>query len=542
MRKIRICSVMDLILINAQVRTMDAAGENEPTPAAVAVEGNRISCVGKTADILPLASKKTRVIDAGGRLLLPGFNDAHVHFLDGGFALSNVNLRDARTIEEFVQRIADFAATLPAGKWITGGEWDHENWPGAPLPTRQMIDAVTLNHPVMISRTDGHMALANSLALKMAGVTRHSQNVPGGFIVRDSAGEPTGVLKDAAMDAVWKVMPKATPAEKRAAAKRASDYAASLGVTSVHDVLAGDAVVVYNSLAEAGELKTRIYAMYPIARWRDVVRDNSSPLVRTGAVKGFSDGSLGSSTAWFFEPYADDPKNCGLPGDQMFPEGLMLQRVLASDQAGLQIAMHAIGDRANAEILDMFDNVAKANGPRDRRFRIEHAQHLRAMDIPRFARQQVIASVQPYHAIDDARWCEPRLGQERIKGTYAFRSLLDAGATLALGTDWVVAPLNPLLTIDAAVNRCTLDGKNPGGWMPEQRMTVAEAVHAYTVGSAIAEFSERDKGTVAAGKLADLILLDTNIFECRPEDIRQARVTLTVVDGRVVWSADKTER
>jgi len=510
-----------------------------PPPTAVAVKGNRISHVGSTEDILPLASRKTRVIDAKRKLLLPGFNDAHVHFLDGGFSLANVNLRDASTIDEFVRRIRVHAETLPAGKWITGGEWDHENWPGTPLPRREMIDAVTPDNPVMVTRTDGHMALANSLALKLAGMTRQSRDVPGGFIVRDpSTGEPTGILKDAAMEAVTRVIPKTSPDEQRAAARLATNYAASLGVTSVHDVLAGDALGIYRALAEEGELKTRIYAMYPIARWQEVIHNFDHSLIHTGAVKGFSDGSLGSATAWFFEPYLDDLKNCGLPGDQMFPEGAMLERVMASDKAGLQVAMHAIGDRANSEILDMFSAVAKANGKRDRRFRIEHAQHLRSCDIPRFGRQQVIASVQPYHAIDDGRWCEPRLGPQRLEGTYAFRSLLDTGAVLALGTDWTVAPLNPLLTLDAAVNRRTLDGKHPNGWLPAQKISVEKAVRAYTVGSAMAEFSDHEKGTVASGKLADLVLLDRNIFNGNPIEIRDARVVLTVLDGQVVWAAE----
>lgn len=535
-------ATMDLIIINADVRTMEAASDAaQPRPTAVAVQSDRIVQVGQTKDVLSSASKKTRVIDAKGKLLLPGFNDAHVHFLDGGFSLSNVNLRDAPSIGEFVRRIRVHAATLPAGKWITGGEWDHENWPGAPLPHRKMIDAVTPDNPVMVSRTDGHMALANSLALKLAGVNRESRDVPGGFIVRDpSSGEPTGVLKDAAMDAVWRVMPKPGPDEQRAAARLATEYAAKLGVTSVQDVLAGDAVAIYRALAERDELKTRIYAMYPIARWQEATPLNpnlNANLVRTGAVKGFSDGSLGSATAWFFEPYLDDPKNCGLPGDQMFPNGTMLQRVLASDKAGLQVAMHAIGDRANLEILDLFATVAEANGKRDRRFRIEHAQHLRPGDIPRFGRQQVIASVQPYHAVDDGRWCKARLGPERTKGTYAFRSLLDTGAVLALGTDWTVAPLNPMLTIEAAVHRRTLDGKHPEGWLPEQKISVEEAVRAYTAGSALAEFSERDKGTVTPGKLADLVLLDNNIFEGNPAGIQNTRVLLTVLGGRVVWSA-----
>lgn len=530
---------MDLLIINANVQTM--AGETAPpAPTAVAIEGNRISAVGQTKELLAEASNITQVIDAKGKLLLPGFNDAHVHFLDGGFSLSNVNLRDARTVEEFIRRIGVQAAKTPAGKWITGGEWDHENWPGAPLPTRAMIDAVTPHNPVLLSRTDGHMALANSAALKLAGINRKSEDVPGGFIVRDAAGEPAGVLKDAAMDAVWRVMPKPSPDEKRAAARLATDYAARLGVTSVHDVLAGDAVEIFRSLEDRGELKTRIYGMYPIARWEEAAAlpHRAAGMVRTGAVKGFSDGSLGSATAWFFEPYLDDPKNCGLPGDQMFPEGAMLQRVLASDQAKLQIAMHAIGDRANFEILNMFNAVTTAHGPRDRRFRIEHAQHLRPSEIPRFGREQVIASVQPYHAVDDGRWCEPRLGPARLEGAYAFRSLLDAGAVLALGTDWVVAPLHPLLTVAAAVTRSTLDGKHPDGWLPAQKITVAEALYAYTVGSAYAEFAENEKGTITAGKLADLVLLDHNIFSCKPEEIHQAQVVLTICDGQVVWQSE----
>jgi len=391
---------MDLIITNADIRTMEAVPRaTQPSLTAVAVKGNRIVQVGPTRDILPSASRKSCVIDAKGKLLLPGFNDAHVHFLDGGFSLSNVNLRDALTVEEFVRRIRLHAATLPAGKWITGGEWDHQNWPGAPLPNRHIIDAVTPDNPVMVSRTDGHIAVANSMALKLAGINRESRDVPGGFIARDpSTGEPTGVLKDAAMDAVWQVIPKTGPDEKRAAARLATECAARLGVTSVQDVLAGDDVAIYRSLAERGELKTRVYGMYPIARWLEISNLKPDPnpnitLVRTGAVKGFADGSLGAATAWFFEPYLDDAKNRGLPGDQMFPEGTMLQRVLASDKAGLQVALHAIGDRANREILDLFATVAEANGRRDRRFRIEHAQHLRPAEMARFGRQQVVASV-----------------------------------------------------------------------------------------------------------------------------------------------------
>lgn len=517
-----------------------AGGSASARASAVAVRGQRISRVGGTDEIRALAGPQTRVIDAGGRLVLPGFNDAHVHFMDGGYSLANLNLRGAANPEEFARLVRDFARNLPAGKWITGGEWDHEQWSGAPWPARQWVDAATPENPVLLSRTDGHCALANSLALKLAGITRASEDPPGGTIVRNANGEPTGLLKDAAMNAVYRVMPKSDRAERLAAARRATDYAASLGVTSVHDMLAGDDTDIYRAVANAGDLKTRIYAMYPIARWEEAAALSERPgagggLVRTGAVKGFSDGSLGSATAWFFEPYGDDPGNCGLPCEQMFPEGAMLRRALESDRAGLQVSIHAIGDRANFEILNLFQAVAARHGARNRRGRIEHAQHLRAAEIPRFGPEGVIASVQPYHAVDDGRWCGPRLGAGRLPGTYAFRSLLDSGAVLALGTDWTVAPLNPMLTLAAAVTRQTLDGKHPGGWLLREKITLEEALRAYTAGSAYAEFADGEKGTIEPGKLADLVMLEQNLFEIAPEEIASVKVALTMMDGRVVW-------
>jgi hypothetical protein len=531
---------MDCIIINADVRTM-AGPPRAARASAVAVRGNRISQVGETAAIRALAATSTRVIDARGRLLLPGFNDAHVHFMEGGYSLGNVQLRDAATPEEFVRRIGAHAQKIPGGEWITGGEWDHQTWPGAPMPNRRLIDPVTAANPVFLSRTDGHIALANTLALKMAGVTRQSQDIPGGLIERDAAtGEPTGILKDAVMEAVRRIIPKPGYKEQKAAAQRATDCAARLGVTSVQDVLAGDDAAIYKELADRGELKTRVYALYPLARWEELARAADRPqttagMVRMGGVKAFADGSLGAGTACFFEPFADDPGNRGLLSDQMYPDGAMLRRVLGADSAGLQVAIHAIGDRANYEILNLLEIVARENGARDRRFRIEHAQHLRPAEVPRFARQQVIASVQPYHAADDGRWCLGRIGPQRVKEAYCFRSLLDSGAALALGTDWTVAPLDPMLTIEAAVTRRTLDGKHSGGWQPEQRISVEEAVRAYTAGSARAEFTESEKGSIVAGRLADLVLLDRNIFEMAPEEIHCARVALTMVDGRVVW-------
>ena len=533
-------SMADLIITNASVRTMDP---QRPRAEALAIAGNRILAVGDSRQIAALAGANTRVIDARGRLVLPGFNDAHLHFLSGGFQLSNVDLRDAATQDEFAARIRRHVATLPRGRWMTGGDWDHERWPTNALPTRQLLDPFTPDTPVFVSRLDGHMALANSLALKLAGVTKATKDPAGGLLVRDpKTGEPTGVLKDAAMALVNKVIPPDTFDEKLAAARAATEHAARLGVTSVQDMSAGSDVGVYQELLHRGELKTRLYALWPLPRWDRLAATGvraafGGDMLRTGGLKGFSDGSLGSSTALFFDPYVDAPDTRGLPGDEMFPEGAMLKRVLEADRAGLQVVIHAIGDRANHEILSVFEAVAKTNGPRDRRFRIEHAQHLRAEDIARFGRGEIIASMQPYHCADDGRWAEKRIGPQRAKGTYAFRSLLDSGATLAFGSDWTVAPLDPIQGIAAAVTRRTLDGKHPDGWVPEQKITVEEAVRAFTLGSARAEFTDTAKGSLTPGKLADLVVLSDDLFSIPPTAIEKARVVLTVMDGRIVFDA-----
>jgi len=530
----------DLLILNASIHTMDDA---RPVAEAVAILGQRIAAVGSTAEMRVLAGPRTRVIDAAGKVVFPGFNDAHVHFLMGGFSLANVDLRDAGSPQEMARRLGEYARRLPKGRWILGGDWDHENWPGAPLPTKEMIDAATPDHPVFVNRLDGHMAIANSLALKLAGVTRETKDPPGGLVVRDAkTGEPTGVLKDVAQSLVERVIPDKTFDEKHIAAKAATDHAAQVGVTSLTDMSADGDVGLYQYMLEHGELKTRIYAIRSIVSWEAMARIGvraafGSDRLRIGGLKGFADGSLGSSTAFFFEPYNDTPGTRGLLFDQMLPEGAMLKRVEGADKLGLQVMIHAIGDEANLRILDIYREAAEKNGPCDRRFRIEHAQHLRPSEIPRFGQQRVIASMQPYHAADDGRWCDKRIGPERSKGTYAFRSLLDSGAVLAFGSDWTVAPLNPLTGIKAAVTRQTLDGKHPDGWMPEQKLTIDQAVRAYTVGSAYAEFAEKVKGTITPGKLGDLVMLDRDIYQGNPAEIDQARVCLTVMDGQVVWQA-----
>ncbi|MFN0140740.1 MAG: amidohydrolase [Pyrinomonadaceae bacterium] len=526
----------DLVVTNANIRTMDA---KRTVARSMAVLNGKIIAVGSDATTRSFVGPKTRVVNAGGKTVIPGFNDAHVHFMETGSQLSSVDLRDAKSPEEFVRRIREFAAKLPKGRWILGGKWDHENWTPSDLPTAAMIDAATPNNPVFIDRLDGHMALANSLAMKLAGVNKETKDVDGGLIVRDAGGNPTGVFKDAAMSYLNRVIPNPSLEERLEAAQAATDYAASLGVTSVQDMSAGTDVGVYQELLRRGTLKTRVYACSTLAgykRWEStgVRAAFGSSMLRVGCLKGYADGSLGSTTAWFFEPYLDDPKTSGLASDEITQTPDL---VMGADRAGLQINIHAIGDRANDEILDIFERTAAANGARDRRFRIEHAQHLRSVDIPRFGSQKVVASMQPFHIIDDGRWAWKRLDEKRIKGTYAFRTLLDTGAVLAFGSDSPVAPLNPLLGVYAAVTRRTLDDKNPNGWIPEQKISVDETVRAFTFGSAYGEFQDDVKGTLETGKVADFVILSEDIFSIDPVKIRDVRVVLTVVNGKVAFEA-----
>ena len=525
----------DLVITNANIHTMD--GKRSIARSIAALNG-QIIAVGSDADTKPLIGAKTHVIDAQGRLVLPGFNDAHVHFIATGAHLSQINLRDAKTPEEFVRRIRDFAARLPKGRWITGGRWDHENWTPANLPTAAMIDAATPENPVFINRLDGHMALANSLAMRLAGIGRGTADPVGGLIVRDASGNATGIFKDTAEEFIQKVIPPPGFDELLEYTEAASRHAASLGVTSVQD-MGGAEVAVFQEALRQGKLKTRVYGCTPIddhERWSNagIRAAFGSAMLRVGCVKGYADGSLGSRTAWMFEPYADDPQTSGIPRDIK----RLVDDIMAADKAGLQILIHAIGDRANAAILDAYERAIAANGARDRRPRIEHSQHLRPQDIARFGRLKVIASMQPIHLSDDGRWAGKRLDEKRLKGgTYVFRTLLDTGAVLAFGSDTPVASINPLEGIYSAVTRRTNDDRNPNGWIPEQKITIDEAVRAFTWGSAYAEFQEDEKGTLEVGKLADFVIISDDIFTIDPVTIRNAKVLLTVVDGEVAYEA-----
>src|SRR6266581_5745695 len=525
----------DLLITHGMVWTGLSTGN--PQPGGVAIRGGTILAVGDSAALARYVGGATTVIDARGGLVAPGFADGHTHFIGGGFQLASIDLRDAGTPQEFVRRIKTYAARLRPGEWILGGDWDHTLWRGAPLPHHEWIDSVTPNNPVWISRLDGHMALANTAAMRAAKVPMSGGDVSGGTITRDASGAPSGIFKDNAQSLIDPAVPDPAAAMLDRALDAAMTYANERGVTSVDHMGTWADLAVFERAHRAGTLRTRIYASVPLSTWaqlRDTVaaRGRGDSWLRIGGLKGFVDGSLGSHTAAMLQPFTDAPNDTGLLVNT--PENLYSWTSNA-DQAHLHVIVHAIGDRAINLQLNVFERVERENGPRDRRFRIEHAQHIAPADISRFAQLQVIPSMQPYHAIDDGRWAEKVIGPERAKTTYAFRSLEDAGARLAFGSDWPVAPATPLEGVYAAVTRRTLDDKHPGGWIPEQKITVEDALRAYTSGGAYASFEENEKGSLASGRLADLVIIDRDLTKIPLETIRNAKVEYTIVGGRIVY-------
>ncbi|HKR56079.1 MAG TPA: amidohydrolase [Gemmatimonadales bacterium] len=527
----------DLVINHGMVWTGVTSGG--PQPGGVAIAGDKIVAVGDSAALAPFMGPGTRVVDARGGLITPGFNDAHTHFVDGGFQLSSVDLRTAATPQEFVRRIAEFAKTRKPGEWITGGDWDHTLWPGQPLPRREWIDSVTPNTPVFLSRLDGHEALANTAALKAANITKDTPTPAGGEILHDAkTGDPTGIFKDNALALIIRAVPDPSPERVDSAVAHAQAYAESLGLTGTSFVSVPFADwASLRRMEKAGKLTMRFTLYLPLTQWHTVA-DSVKALgagddwVRVAGVKGYMDGSAGARTAKFYEPYSD---SAGYTGLFRNPPDSMAKWIGAADSAGLQIAVHAIGDQANGVLLGIYDSVGKAHGARDRRFRVEHAQHLRAQDIPKFGSDGIIASVQPSHLTDDGRWIQTRIGPERIKTTYPFRTILDTHGVLAFGSDWDVATPDPLKGIDAAVTRRTNDGKNPGGWQPQEKITLAEALRAYTWGNAYAVFQEKKRGTLAPGMYADVVVVDRNLFAVPADSIGNSHVRVTVVGGKVVF-------
>ena len=528
-----------LVIANGRVWTGDRA---RPWAEALAIDGDRIRAVGSLHEVRT-ATPDRRELDAGGGLVTPGFIDAHIHVVAGGFRLASVQLRHTSSRDQLAASLQSFAATRPPGAWITGGDWDHQRWGGV-LPERSWIDAATPAHPVWITRLDGHMGLANSAALRLAGVDTRTLDVAGGEIVRDASGAPTGLLKDNATLLVTRVIPAASPRDEDAALDAAMHYLSRCGVTSAHHMgsippgQSWEELAIFDRARDAGRLRVRLRTTVPLESWREL-RDliasgarggddgRGDEWLRIGALKTFVDGSLGSHTAAFHAPY-DDAPGCGLLVNDI---GELRRWIRDADAAGLQISAHAIGDRANTLILDLFEEITRLNGPRDRRLRVEHAQHLRPDDIHRFSAAGVIASMQPYHAVDDGRWAERAIGLTRARTSFAWRSLADAGARLAFGSDWFVAPPVVVAGLAAAVTRQTLDGGHPHAWIPEQRLSLEQALRAYTVDAAFAAFDEKRLGQLVPGHLADVAVLDRDLFAVSPETLTEARVVVTVTGG-----------
>ncbi len=530
-----------MVFKNGKVVTIDAT---LPQTEAVAISGNKIVFVGSNGEAEKWVGPKTEVVDLQGKLLLPGFNDAHCHLLNGGFQLIRVNLLGVKTLKEIQEKVREAVANAPKGVWVQGRGWDQTLFNNGEWPTKEMLDAVAPNTPVYLRRVDGHSSWVNSVALRQAKITKETPDTAGGEIVRDASGNPTGILKENATELVTKVIPNPSPAEMRQAVEKGLKEARKFGVTFLQEESEGTypgAISVYKDLLKEGRLTARISTWIPLdsakhplrlAKLRNIFPSDSS-MLRLGMLKGYADGSMGSRTANLFEPYSDDSTTTGIP---QYKQAELNRLVFAADSLDFQIGIHAIGDKGNFMVLQAYANAILQNQPRARRHRVEHAQLVRMEDISIFKELGILASLQPTHCTTDMRWAEARAGAERCKGAYAWRSFLDAGVPLAFGTDWSVEPLNPMGGLYAAVTRQDLEtGKPEGGWLPEQRLTMEEAVRAYTLGAAYADFREKELGSITVGKLADLIVLDKDILAIPPREVLSSSVVMTVMDGKIVY-------
>lgn len=520
--------------INGKIYTVN---EKQPLAEAVLIENDKIILVGTTEEVLTRTGIIPEVIDLGGKLMLPGFIDNHTHFLSGGFYISGIDLRPAKSKQQFKEILRSYIELHP-DRWITGGRWDHETWDEKILPTKELIDDISESTPVFVSRLDGHMGLANSYALKQAGITKETKDPIGGLIERDPVtGEPTGILKDNAMDLIFSIIPEHSEKEKQEALTAALNEAKRLGVTTVQDITEFNDLSTLVNAHDNGLLTCRMYCRLPITNYRDLIKLKTSikqdNIFSLGSLKAYSDGSLGSSTAWLFDEYENSDNNFGLANDIVL-DGRLEKWATDADINHLQVCVHAIGDKANSFLLDMYEKIKNENPYWDRRFRIEHAQHLRTEDLGRFQNIGVLASMQPVHLLDDGNWAHKRLG-DRITSSYKIKSLLDDSACVSFGTDWPVAPLNPLLGIYAAVTRSTSDNLNPEGWIPEEKISVEEAIRCYTINSAYAGFQEKYIGSIEEGKLADLIILDEDIFSIPPQKIKDVSVVMTIFNGKIIY-------
>jgi predicted amidohydrolase YtcJ len=527
--------------IHGRIYTNDPA---HPWAEAMAINGGKIVCIGNVGYVLldcGASKEGAETVQLQGQFVIPGFNDAHVHL--GGAAADElgVPLIDVPSPEEMQKRVAAAVAQHKEGEWITGKGWDHTLWPEKRFPNRQQLDAVAPKNPVILIHVSGHVAVANSLALKSAEIDKNTPNPPGGEIEHDGLGQPTGILKeDAAMLLVKVRIPDPTAEQRRKGIELVLQNVARNGVTSVQDYSDWADYQVYEQLKEEGKLTVRITEWLPFNLPLNELQNRRAqagyrdPWLKTGALKAYLDGALGSHTAAMLEPYSDDPSTSGiLTSDPEKLTAMAIQR----DKAGFQLAFHAIGDRANRIALDVFEVVAKANGPRDRRGRIEHAQVVAPMDFVRFAQLRVIASMQPSHQTTDMRWVEDRLGRERIVGAYAWASMLKNKVPLAFGTDYDVEPISPFRGLYACVTRERPDGGPKNGWEPQEKISLEDCIRAYTSGSAYAQFEEGKKGELKPGEYADFIVLSNDLTKVPPAQFTKTRVLRTVVGGRTVYQA-----
>jgi predicted amidohydrolase YtcJ len=546
----------DLVLTNAHVETMDDGDHQWAT--AVAIRGESIVAVSYDTDgnssnsteIKEWLGPRTRVINLHGQFMMPGFNDAHLHLASAAYGQLEVNVEGAKSLAEFQGRIRDRLKDYKPGEWIIVNGWDHTLWPEKKFPTRHDLDAVSTANPIIAGRIDGHVGAVNSLALKLAGITAKTPDPPGGRIEHDpNSGEPTGMLdEDAAMNLIYKLIPSYSESKRVSAFETLLDRIVQFGVTSVQDnsvLTDADAsnygwenFLVYRQLQRRGKLNIRITEWLPFEAPLDLLErmrhdgGTTDPWLKTGAVKEVVDGSLGARTAAMLAPYSDDPKALGIL--RISPEKLKTMAI-ERDAAGFQLAFHAIGDRTNRVALDTFAAVLAANGPRDRRDRVEHAQIVALDDFARFAKMNIIASMQPSHLLNDERWAADRIGPDRALGAYAWHTMEKNHVHLAFGTDFPVEAINPLRGIYACVTRELPQGGPAGGWQPQEKLEMHDCLAAYTSGSAYAEYSESIKGKIAPGMLADLVVFPEDLNKIPSADLLKLPVTMTIAGGRIVY-------